>query len=353
MVGMKSRILAGAIALLVFTTWRADADPEITIALRYLRAEGTSHAQLYLFREDGKLLRQLTHFQSGQVLNPVFSPDGSVIVFKWARKEIPYAAYQGRDTENVDFKQVTGEGVEYWSVQPKGGNLHKLETAPGWYVSAKDSPYFDNAEPIPAGAKGVLGWKIDASEGKFTTPDGRQELELRSLPDDPDADVDLPGHGKNFLLRDLKTKQSVELGKVKGFVGLFDLLYVGENTNDVFWIEPPLRLAFFAVHLDSSEGDTVFALDLNDPQLINLGLNWAMPVPLPGEAAFLTLALPRYVPIPGSKKTANCSCIERWDAKFHKIRYGRDTATVCYGASMFRTKMNPQVITITGPNSDW
>ena len=53
---------------------------EIVIAIRYLQAEGTSHSHLYLFREDGKLLRQLTNDNSGQDSAPIFAPDGANIV---------------------------------------------------------------------------------------------------------------------------------------------------------------------------------------------------------------------------------------------------------------------------------
>ena len=66
----------------VFAVWGAGAKRfEIVIAIRYLQAEGTSHAHLYLYREDGKLLRQLTNDNSGQDSVPIFAPDGSVIVF--------------------------------------------------------------------------------------------------------------------------------------------------------------------------------------------------------------------------------------------------------------------------------
>ena len=45
----------------------AHAESELVIAIRYLHAQGTSHSHLYLYREDGKLLRQLTNDNSGQV----------------------------------------------------------------------------------------------------------------------------------------------------------------------------------------------------------------------------------------------------------------------------------------------
>ncbi len=104
----------------------AQSASEIVIAIRYLQAEGTSHAHLYLYREDGKLLRQLTNDNSGQDSAPIFAPDGNVIVFTREK------------SDNVH---------EFWSVDPLGKALKKLEAAPDWYISAKSSPYFTNVEP--------------------------------------------------------------------------------------------------------------------------------------------------------------------------------------------------------------
>src|SRR4051794_40491887 len=57
------------------------AESEIVVAIRYLQAKGTSHSHLYLYREDGKLLRQLTSDNSGQDSDPIFAPNGETIVF--------------------------------------------------------------------------------------------------------------------------------------------------------------------------------------------------------------------------------------------------------------------------------
>jgi hypothetical protein len=108
-----------------------------------------------------------------------------------------------------------------------------------------------------------------------------------------------------------------------------------------------LRVAFFGLHLNSSDGDTCFALDLNGPRFVKLSSNWAAPVPLPGEAAFLALTENRYVPIAGGEKTANCSYIERWDAQLQKVRYAKPkAAAIFYGASMYRSEKTPAVVTI-------
>ena len=119
-------------AILVFTATSlllgtpARGASEIVIAIRYLQAEGTSHSHLYLFREDGKLVRQLTNDNSGQDSAPIFASDGSMIVF-------------AREKSNTTR--------EFWGIDPLGKALKKLEIAPDWYVAAKSSPYFTNAEP--------------------------------------------------------------------------------------------------------------------------------------------------------------------------------------------------------------
>ncbi|HJY21058.1 MAG TPA: hypothetical protein VJ278_07690 [Chthoniobacterales bacterium] len=149
------------------------------------------------------------------------------------------------------------------------------------------------------------------------------------------------------MLRDLKTGTETEFSKIPGFYGAFELLHDNQDKNRYFLFDGPLRLTFFDLHLNSTDGDTVFALDMTAPRLVRLSPNWATPIPLPGEPAFLTFPENRYVPIPGSKKTANCSYIERWDEKLNHIRYAREkSAALCYGASMYRPGLTPSTITI-------
>src|SRR5438046_10618775 len=108
-------LLAGMFAL---TATVSRGESELVVAIRYLQAEGTSHSHLYLYREDGKLLRQLTKDNSGQDSDPIFAPDGSVIVFMRKRPN------------NVR---------EFWSVDPLGKALKKLDVAPDWYTQTKSS----------------------------------------------------------------------------------------------------------------------------------------------------------------------------------------------------------------------
>jgi len=306
--------------------------PEIAIAIRYLQAEGASHSHLYLYREDGKLLRQLTNDNLSQDSAPIFGPDGASIVFT---------------------REKPGGTHEIWSVDPLGKTLKKLEAAPDWYVAAKSSPYFTNAEPEESASPNPSASSDESPSPTATpipiykSPDGSVELILREDLNSEDDQIDGPGHGEHYVLRNLKTGTETEFDKIPGFYSVFGLLHENQDKDQHFLLAGPLRLAFFDLHLNSTEGDTVFALDLTGPRLVQLSPNWATAIPLPGEAAFLTFAENRYVPIPGSKKTANSSYMEHWDEKLNRIRYAREkSAALCYGASMYRPGLTPSIITL-------
>ena len=326
---VRTLIAAGIFVLMPIGV---QAGTEIVIAIRYLQAEGASHSHLYLFREDGKLLRQLTNDNSGQESAPIFSADGETIVFT-----------------RVKTKDVN----EIWSIEPRGTHLQKLDVAPDWYLNAESSPYFTNIEPEKSVSTNT---SVSADESAsptaapnptYKSPVSSFELILREDPKDEEDQIDGPGHGKHFLLRNLKSGTETEFAKIPGFYGAFDILHESQEKDRYFLFEGPLRVAFFGLHLNSTDGDTVFALDLNGPRFVRLSPNWATPIPLPGEASFLTFTENRYVPIPGTTKTANCSYMEHWDEKLNKIRYAREkSAAICYGASMYRTGKNPSVITL-------
>jgi len=170
---------------------------------------------------------------------------------------------------------------------------------------------------------------------------------LSEDPNDEADQVDMPGHGAHYILRDLKSGTDTPFADLEGFEGAFGILHEKQDPERHFLFEGALRLAFFDLHLNSSDGTTVFALDLGRKRFVRLSPNSATPFPLPGESAFLTFTENRYVPIPKSTKTANCSYIKRWDEKLSHIRYAREnTAAICYGFSMYRPGKTPAVITL-------
>lgn len=317
--------IALRVACAFFIQGSAYAASEIVIAIRYLQAEGPSHSHLYLYREDGKLLRQLTKDHSGQDVSPVFAPNGDTIVFT-------------RDA-------VAGTN-EFWSIEPLGKHLKKLTAAPEWYSAATNSSYFTNVDDDNSGV--IADPAAPApSPPVYKSPDGSVELVLRVDPKDEDDQIDGEGHGKHYVFRDIKSGTETEFSKLPGFFGVFELLRDRRTKDQRFLFDGPLRLAFFGLHLNSTDGDTCSALDLSGPRLVRLSPNWATPIPLPGQPAFLTWTTNRYVPIPDTHKTVNCSYLERWDEKLNKIRYAREkSAALCYGFSMYRPGLTPAVVTI-------
>lgn len=325
---LAARVLIAAFFLLLAIELRAAS--EIVVAIRYLQAEGTGHSNLYLYRQDGKFLRQLTTNESGQDVDPIFSPAGEMIVFTREKKD--------------------GSPLEFWSVRPLGGAPTKLDSPPDWYEQTKTSPYFTNREATntaesPSASPSAAG--MIGERKSYKAPDGSMELILREDPSDPDDQVNGERHGKHYVLRYLKTGIQADFGTLPGFFGVYEILHERQDPDRHFLFEGLLRVAFFGLHLNSTDGDTTFALDLNGPRFVRLSPNWAVPIPLPGEPAFLALAENRYVSIPGSTKTANCSYIECWDAQLQKTRYAKPkAAAIFYGASMYRPEKTPTVVTI-------
>src|SRR5207253_8381074 len=142
--------------------------PEIVIAIRYLQTQGISHSHLYLYREDGKLLRQLTNDNSGQDSGPIFAPDGARIIFT---REKPNGAR------------------EFWSVDSLGKTLKKLEAAPDWYVAAKSSPSFTNIESDESTSTLPALSPAATPVPAYKSPDGSVELVLRLDPKDEDDQI--------------------------------------------------------------------------------------------------------------------------------------------------------------------
>jgi hypothetical protein len=172
-------LIVTALFSLLTTTVRGVS--ELVIAVRYLQAVGMSHAHLYLYREDGKLLRQLTNDNSAQDSAPIFVPDGTKIVFT---------------------REKPNDVREFWSVDLRGTSLKKLNGAPDWYTQTKSSPYFTNLEPEDTAAatpsQEESASPIATPTPTYKAPDGSVELVLREDPNDEDDQINAPSHGKHF-----------------------------------------------------------------------------------------------------------------------------------------------------------
>jgi len=243
-------LLAGIFAL---TATVSRGESEIVVAIRYLQAKDTSHSHLYLYREDGKLLRQLTKDNSGQDMDPIFAPDGETIVFT---------------------RQKSHDTREFWSIDPRGTKLKKLDAAPDWYTAAKSSPYFTNREE---GEEQSPSASPAASQQEFTPPavttestEQRQQPSMTAIDatanakDRPPETIKAPdGSGEIFWrkgedkedsldwimwFRDSKSGQETKIGKLRGFPS-FEPLQIRQSKDGQFLFDAPLRLIFFQLPL--------------------------------------------------------------------------------------------------------
>ena len=180
------------------------------------------------------------------------------------------------------------------------------------------------------GLHGQLYQNAD-DEPEFETPDGAQRLIETSSGKGDDC-------CREFAVQNVKTGESVKVeNPPEVFQPPLGVMRSHEDPKRVFLTTSPLRVVFIWNHLNSTEGDTTHALDLNTLKFVSLSANWAAPFPLPHEPAFLTYTEDRYRLIPGSEKLANSSYIDHWDAKLERVRPLRPgcCGAVCYGASMY------------------
>ena len=153
---------------------------------------------------------------------------------------------------------------------------------------------------------------------------------------DDEKDYDQGQLGRLFKYRDLKNGQESLIGDWPGFETIWGPLHFRGEGDQCFLIVPPLRTMFFFTHLNSTDGDTIHALDLTRRRMVRLGPNWAIPIPIPNEASFFSEMEERYRPLGNGKRTVNCSYLERWDSEFRKIRYCRDVPAIFGGACAWR-----------------
>lgn len=310
------------------------ADPEVVVSMRYFQDEGVSHASIYLYKEEGKLLRRLTEAKGVDDVNPFFSPDGSVIVF---------TRYNGNDKST-------------WSIEPLGRNLTKLSDTPDWYEN-------------------VLAIGHETNSDLFLKPNQTRVSDLIEKADDDSSEsYRIPGGGSVVLKGNqdmtstvtiVDSNKSVHKIHCDNSSGSACTLWGDDNQHILFQPENHLKLLFTNYHLDSTDGNQTSAIDLNDftvHPLISHGHyvpsgtvengtpGSVSPIPIPGEPAFLSWTDIRFVSYGTQGKTDYSSYLERWDSSFHQTNYSHPGGGQFYGGSLYRGDHQPNVIWVIWKN---
>jgi len=338
----------------------ADSPVQVVVAIRYLKEEGVSHSHLDLFDGSGNFVRRLTHDESGQDSDPVFSPTGKSVV----------------------YRRTKGKVSEWRMVSVDGKSDKALEAPPAWHARAFKEPETFGDPPSVLQSVGNRRIETAAKAGdlEYKAASGRFLLTLRDVPSAADPKDPEYFPKRAFLqTEEVKDEARVELLPVfaparsarstdfwtgplpSGNVpherepnencGVFgaceDCILVSQGSP--FLEFAPLEVSFFSQHRGSTDGEGLFALDLNARRLYELSPNGGDISRLPGIPWFAVMNDQRYLPFNGG--SVNCSYLDLWNANMERIRFAEPKAAICYGASVLTGGKEAHVISLRGSKS--
>jgi hypothetical protein len=304
------RTLLLALFVLPLTALPARAD--LAVSIRYFKTEGTSHYHLYLYRDGGKVVRQLTSPENAHDINPIFSPDGSEIAFTREEKA----------------------GSKVMTIKPDGSGLRAFSAAPQWYqIPVKIDAYAQ----VGGGDNDAL-WQQRKGEFVIPIPDGKSELVLK------DADnLKIKEPSYEAICFDALTVRDSAGAKETRVAVTGDL---PENYCDLSrWHDSPfllrnnLRVVFYWQWLGSTDGNRLGVLDLNKRNALFISENPAIAIPHGARDGFFCVTQHRYQPLPGTTKTVNCLYLEWRDADLKRTRFAK--AISLFGGASIRVKDQP------------
>lgn len=360
------RFLAIYISSAVLILWSSavTANPEdnwdaesarIVVAIRYLQVRGTSHGHLYVYRGDGKFLRQLTASEAGHDCDPVFSSDGKQVVF--CRRE--------------------KSGDKFWTVRVENARARSLDAAPEWYrvaikqhVAKFDYPPF---VPLPHDPhQQRLSDYVKPGDVVYSAPDNSVDIVLKDNPSEAHPAADW--YPKDPYLRNSKTQTDIPVSKLP-FVSLGTTSTAAENemrhaagggepysstdqkevgnidgmlfyNASPFLLAGPLRVAFVRQHRGSTFCEGFFALDLNTQRVYEVTPNCGEIIPISEAPAFFCICNERYLPLGDGKRTVNCSFLDLWTSDLKHVRFSKPKVARYSGGSIFRPHADQPVTII-------
>jgi hypothetical protein len=272
----------------------ADSDPCVVISMRQYLIEGSSRIHLYLYGMDGVFKKALTNDPGFNDLNPVFDYEGKAILFT-------------REATDKAHETQAGQYI----VDIASATLRRYNPKEDFFTRS----YPDMFES--AFAPGSIGWvNIDASA--YHSPDGQFTLTAKPNPKPVAyAQPDYPGNIWSLQQGD---KPAFAVAGLPGFIPAaeidgYESFFIGNGSPYI--TAPGMALVFLRHHLDSTDGEEIWGLDL--------------PPSVPGVYV-VSNAL--YQPLGKTGKTVNCSYLEWWDAHLKETRFGPDLS-VCDSAAIY------------------
>jgi len=327
-------ILALAVAFCPAT--QAD-EVAVIVASRHFLTKGNSNVHLYLYGLDGKLRRQLTNTGGLDDELPAFDYDGRTVIFTRSASDSAHRDLAGR-----------------YILDLGSGKLRRL--SPGITHNEDEQDYQPSLALENLSGEDNLTWTSDPSLGADVTfirsLDGAFTITSRPHPMPGD-----PGGGSRLIL--LRTKshpKAVWIGDLPG-AGKdadysFESFYYGglfATGNTPFICGSRFNAMFLSHHLDSTDGDAIWGLDLNARRWTQMSGNGGSIYHAPGGNGVFFVNSSLYEQWPGRKyHSIDCAYLEWRDANLKRSRLGPPLSSF-YGAAIhFAPGQNSVISEITG-----
>jgi hypothetical protein len=295
------------VLLLTFAFAAISARADVVASIRYFKAEGVSHYHLFLFRDDGTLVRQLTSPEDAHDVGPKFIERGQAILF--TRKQ--------------------GKKEQTWRIGTDGIGLRKLSKAPaGFPVKADPPSYFAHEteeklqppwEPVPDGFR-------------MAVPGSKVEL-LTTNKDESGNVRQVMGTFHHIVMHDTESGTKVDLAVDRGE----EIWMCGWMTcqGTPFLQREGMSVAFFYQTFGSSDVYRVGAIDLLREKVVPISQhNPADFVPHGTRPGFFSICSEFYQDLPGTSLVVNCLYLDWWDKDFKRVRFSQKLS-LFGGASIF------------------
>jgi hypothetical protein len=299
-------ILAVLILWAVFAGSQLQGEEMLVAAsIRQYQLIGASNIHLYLYGLDGRLKKQLTSTAGCDDLDPAFSCDGQSLYFI-RKSTLPSTTREkglykldlvtntiSRASEDDYFCNIPMETLEYSFALP----------ADSWNVSEKaeclslDGKYCITIQSLSAKAQGV-------------NPPTRHFLSVSNGP-----------------LTDMATLSGfMPTDQVDGYESLEQL------NGTPFVTGPDFQAVFLVHHLDSTDGDQIWGLDLQTRKWTKMSENGGTIYHPPGAGGVFFAEESLYEPLGG--QTVNCCYLEWWNAHLQMTKLS-PPLSFFYSAAIF------------------
>jgi hypothetical protein len=302
---------------------RADNDQLVVVSMRQYLIQGESRIHLYLYAFDGTFKKALTDDKGFNDLNPIFSDDGKSIYFKREAADRGHAVGAGEFVLDVDKGSIRRYDLKHDFFSK--GFCDRFESA--------FSPDSD-------------GW-LNLDSPSYQSPDGKFSITEKQLP--PEKFGNETGHPHNYDVA-ATGKPSIPMAGLPGFIPAdevdgYESFFIGNGSPYI--TDGDMEVVFLRHHLNSTEGEQTWALDLTTMTGAKISNNGAEIYHPPSAPGVFVVSQARYLPLGNTGKTVNCSYLEWWDAHLKMLRYGPDLS-VFYSAAIYGGTMYKKVVIPSG-----